>query len=60
MTPGIPAPTIDGCHRPERPGATEESTLFREAVACARAFECDPAVIGVSCHLLAVATVGAG
>ncbi|MEV0806195.1 class I SAM-dependent methyltransferase [Micromonospora sp. NPDC050200] len=61
---GLPAPTLYGIEGPLWPmletlGAGEDSTLFREAVACARAFECDPAVIGTSCHLLAVATVGA-
>ncbi|SCE94474.1 Methyltransferase domain-containing protein [Micromonospora purpureochromogenes] len=62
---GLPAVTVYGIEGPLWPvletlGAAEESPLFREAVACARAFECDAAVIGVSCHLLAVATVGAG
>ncbi|MEO3781356.1 methyltransferase domain-containing protein [Micromonospora sp. B11E3] len=57
---GLPAPRLYGVEGPLWPlldaldvGPAER--LFRDAVDCARAVESDPAVLGASCHLLAVA-----
>ena len=58
---GLPAPRLYGVEGPLWPlldalDVGPEDRLFRDAVACAEAFEQDPAVIGASSHLLAVTT----
>ncbi|MFF5175081.1 class I SAM-dependent methyltransferase [Micromonospora sp. NPDC000089] len=57
---GLAEPVVYGIEGPMWPvlnavGVDEESAMFRESVGCARAFETDPAVLGASSHLLAVA-----
>ncbi|WP_319461776.1 class I SAM-dependent methyltransferase [Micromonospora sp. RTP1Z1] len=58
---GLPVPDLYGVEGPLWPlldalDAGPDDQLFRDAVACAAAFERDPAVLGASSHLLAVAT----
>ncbi|MFJ8581319.1 class I SAM-dependent methyltransferase [Micromonospora sp. NPDC093277] len=58
---GLPAPRLYGVEGPLWPlldalDTVPDDRLFHDAVACAAAFEQDPAVLGVSAHLLAVAT----
>jgi len=38
--------------------AAQVAPLFVNAMGCARAFETDPAIMGASAHLLAVAPAG--
>ncbi|MCP3784631.1 class I SAM-dependent methyltransferase [Micromonospora sp. A3M-1-15] len=57
---GLPAPALYGVEGPLWPvlntlGTGPAERLFADAVACAEAFERDPAVLGASSHLLAVA-----
>ncbi|MFG3301022.1 class I SAM-dependent methyltransferase [Micromonospora chersina] len=60
VTAGLPAPALYGVEGPLWPvlnalGTDPAERLFADAVACAEAFERDPAVLGASSHLLAVA-----
>ncbi|MEU2614656.1 methyltransferase domain-containing protein [Micromonospora sp. NPDC007271] len=57
---GLPAPRLYGVEGPLWPllnalDSGPDDRLFHDAVACAAAFEQDPAVLGASAHLLAVA-----
>ncbi|MCW3815641.1 class I SAM-dependent methyltransferase [Micromonospora sp. DR5-3] len=57
---GLPAPRLYGVEGPLWPllnalDTGPEDRLFQDAVACAAAFEQDPAILGASAHLLAVA-----
>ncbi|MGC3861746.1 class I SAM-dependent methyltransferase [Micromonospora chersina] len=57
---GLPTPALYGVEGPLWPvlnalGTGPTERLFADAVACAEAFERDPAVLGASSHLLAVA-----
>lgn len=61
---GLPAPTLYGVEGPLWPllnalDTAPDDRLFTDAVACAEAFERDPAVLGASSHLLAVACTDA-
>ncbi|KAB1915114.1 class I SAM-dependent methyltransferase [Micromonospora sp. AMSO31t] len=62
---GLPTPAVYGVEGPLWPllnalGTGPAEQLFADAVACAETFERDPAVLGASAHLLAVARAGAG
>ncbi|MFU8873514.1 hypothetical protein [Micromonospora sp. SL4-19] len=57
---GLPVPRLYGVEGPLWPlldalDTGPDDQLFHDAVACAAAFEQDPAVLGASAHLLAVA-----
>ncbi|MFE9656763.1 class I SAM-dependent methyltransferase [Micromonospora sp. NPDC006431] len=59
---GLPAPQLYGVEGPLWPllnamDTGPEDRLFADAMACAETFERDPAVLGASAHLLAVASV---